>query len=173
MKRQIAFIASCWLLLGAVVAPAQVPQVLGVWELDVKASELPKSLFPAGLISERRSYYQRDDGYLSVLAIRVNGNGTPDFIQVVARSDGKDYPQYQSAPLADWLVNGTRSPFTYSETIIGPNTAEVIAKRNGQVSNRGTRTISADGKTMTLKVEAVSPDGQKIPLVLVFRKQEA
>jgi len=31
--------------------------------------------------------------------------------------------------------------------------------------------ISADGKTMTLNVAAVRPDGQEIPIVLVFKKR--
>jgi hypothetical protein len=159
------------LTLAALSANAQVPQVLGVWELNIAASNLPERLFPQGLISERRSYFQRDDGYLSVLAIRVNGNGVPDFIQVVAKSDGQDYPQYQSQPLADFLVNGTTSPFTYSETIVDANTAEIIAKRAGQVTNKGTRTISADGRTMTLNVAAVLPGGEEIPIVLMFDKQ--
>jgi hypothetical protein len=171
MKRLVLGIMCCLLTLRALNVVAQVPQVLGVWELNVAASSLPGRLFPQGLKSERRSYFQREDGFLSVLAIRVNGNGVPDFIQVVAKSDGRDYPQYQSQPLADFLVNGTISPFTYSETILDANTAEIIAKRAGQVTNKGTRTISADGRTMTLDVAAVLPGGEEIPIVLVFDKQ--
>jgi hypothetical protein len=119
-----------------------------------------------------RSYLQRDDGYLVVLALRVNGDGSPDFIQVAAKSDGKDYPQYQSAPLAQLQIDGTPTAFTYAETITDEYTAEIIARRNGQVINKGTRRISADGKTMTLNVFAVLPDGQEIPIVLVFDKLE-
>src|SRR5689334_12654832 len=78
---------------------AQIPAVLGVWKLNIQASNLPAKLFPAGLKSETRSYYQRADGFLVVLAVRFYGNGVPEFIQVAARSDGRDYPQYQSAPL--------------------------------------------------------------------------
>jgi hypothetical protein len=170
MTRRIFPLVLCWLAATS-PASAQVPQVLGIWELNVAASNLPERLFPQGLISERRSYFQRDDGYLSVLAIRVNGNGAPDFIQVVAKSDGIDYPQYQSQPLADFLISGTASPFTYSETILDQNTAEIIAKRAGQVTNKGTRTISADGRTMTLNVAAVLPGGEEVPIVLVFDKQ--
>jgi len=108
---------------------------------------------------------------LSVLAIRINGNGVPDFIHVVAKSDGMDYPQYQSQPLADLLIDGTASPFSYSETLIDANTANIVAKRAGQVTNHGTRTISADGRTMTLNVAAVLPGGEEVPIVLVFDKQ--
>ena len=171
MKCLTLMAASCLLLLGSMSSQAQVPQVLGIWELNVAASSLPERAFPTGLKSERRSYFQRDDGYLSVLAVRVYGNGTPDFIQVMAKSDGKDYPQYQSQPLAELLVNGTVSPFTYSETLAGERTAEIIGKRDGQVVNTGTRTISADGRTMTLNVAAVLPGGEELPIVLVFDKR--
>jgi hypothetical protein len=139
--------------------------------LDLGSSKLPAQLFPAGLKSEMRSYFQRDDGYLVVLALRVNGNGSLDFIQVAAKSDGKDYAQYQSSPLADLQIKGTTTPFTYAETITGGDTAEIIAKLNGRVVNKGTRRISTDGKTMTLNVAAVLPDGQEIPIVLVFKKR--
>jgi hypothetical protein len=37
---------------------------------------------------------------LVVIAIRQDRAGGPDFIQVVAEPDGKDYPRYQSGVLA-------------------------------------------------------------------------
>ena len=158
-------------LLGALEIRAQVPQVLGVWDLNLAASSLPAQLFPGGLKFETRSYFLRDDGYLVVLAFRETGNGRLDFIQVAAKSDGRDYPQYQSVPLAELQISGTPTQFTYSEKVTGENSAEVIAKLDGRVVNKGTRRISQDGKTMTLKVAAVLPDGQEIPIVLVFKKR--
>jgi hypothetical protein len=172
MKRWLTSLVLCGLMSTPLGARAQVPAVLGVWELDTDASDLPAQLFPQGLQSEIRNYYQRDDGYLVVLALRVNGNGIPDFIQVTAKSDGQDYPQYQSAPLSDFTLTGTTTPFTYSETIRDTRTADIVAKRGGQVINKGSRKISDDGQTMTLNVVAVMPDGQEIPIVLVFDKRQ-
>ena len=169
-KQSIATAAMC-VLLGALEVRAQVPQVLGVWDLDPGASNLPAQAFPTGIKSETRSYVLRDDGYLVVLAVRVNGNGSFDFIQVAAKSDGRDYPQFQSGPLAEFQIHGTPTRFTYSEKITGDNTAEVVGKFDGRVNNKGTRQISTDGKTMTLNVAAVRPDGQEIPIVLVFKKR--
>src|SRR5205085_115260 len=70
------------LALFAFALQGQVPAVLGVWDLDLSRSNLPAQVFPAGIQSETRSYAMRTDGYLVVLALRVNGNGTLDFIQV-------------------------------------------------------------------------------------------
>lgn len=172
MLKRLITILGAVLLLGPLSAGAQVPRVLGVWELNTAASELPAQLFPQGIKSEIRSYFLREDGYLVVLALRVNGNGSPDFIQVTAKSDGKDYAQYQSFPLAELTIAGTPTQFTYSETITDEYTAEIIAKRAGAVINKGSRKIAADGKTMTLNVAAVLPDGQEIPIVLVFDKTQ-
>jgi hypothetical protein len=77
MRQRIIRLAACCLLATSFSVKAQVPQVLGLWELNVAASSLPERLFPNGLASERRSYFQRADGYLVVLAIREYGNGMP------------------------------------------------------------------------------------------------
>jgi hypothetical protein len=167
MKRSI-LLAGCLLLLGTHGAKAQLPHVLGVWELNLEASDLPEQ-FPVG--AETRSYRLRDDGYVVVLAIRVDPNGNPEFIQIAAKSDGENYPQYQSGPLAEYQINGTTTPFTYSETIVDEYTVEAVAKWNGRVTNRGTRRISEDGVTMTLDLTAFTPNGEEIPFVLVFDRR--
>jgi hypothetical protein len=101
MTKTISLMAGALLL--ATGAAAQVPQVLGIWELDLKASVLPAT-FP--LASETRSYDLRTDGYLVNVVTRKFTNGHPDFIQVVSKSDGKDYPQYQSVTLANFQIDG-------------------------------------------------------------------
>src|SRR5258706_13914396 len=129
MKKTTARIAYA-LFLCATSALAQVPQVLGVWEFDPQASELPKGFL---LASETRSYDLRDDGYLVNVVIRKVLNGHPDFIQVVSKSDGKDYPQYQSYPLADFQITGTKTPYTYSETVLDEYAVNVVAKFGDRV----------------------------------------
>jgi hypothetical protein len=172
MNRLIAMLSVLLCCLCCSSVYAQVPKVLGVWKLNVAASNVPAKLLPIGLTSEIRSYFQRDDGYIVVLAVRVYGNGVPDFIQIAMKSDGKDYAQFQSGPLADLQIGAKATPFTYSETIKDSDTAEVVGKRAGMVINKGTRRISKDGKSMTLNVVTILPDGQEIPIVLVFDKSQ-
>jgi len=160
----------CSLTVLTATAGAQVPRVLGTWELDPAASSIPPG-FP--LASETRSYDLRSDGYLVNLVIRKLANGRPDFIQIVAKSDGKDYSQYQSGTLAEFQVNGTQTPLTYSETIIDESSVSIVAKVGGQMNNKGVRSISADGKTMTIKVVAIAPNGQETPITLVFKRVSA
>jgi hypothetical protein len=52
-------VLACSLFFFSTCAMAQVPKVLGTWELDLQASDLPKG-FPA--TSETRSYDLREDG---------------------------------------------------------------------------------------------------------------
>jgi hypothetical protein len=166
VKTLIASLA-CSLTLITAPAGAQVPRVLGVWELDPAASSIPQG-FP--LASETRSYDLRNDGYLVNLVIRKLANGRPDFIQIASKSDGKDYPQHQSVTLAEFQVNGTQTPLTYSETIIDESSVSIVAKVGGRMNNKGVRSISADGKTMTIKVVAIAPNGQETPITLVFKR---
>jgi len=73
--------------------------------------------------------------------------------------------------IANSSSKGASTPFTSSEAIIDENTVEAIAKWNGEVTNRGTRNISEDGKKMTMDLKAFTPDGHEIPFVLVFNRK--
>jgi hypothetical protein len=102
MKKTILLIAGALLL--ATGATAQVPQVLGIWELDLKSSVLPATF----RWRRNPSYDVRTDGYLVNVVTRKFTNGHPDFIQVVSKSDSKDYPQYQSGLLATFRSTAPR-----------------------------------------------------------------
>jgi hypothetical protein len=166
MKKTTARIA-CALFLCATSALAQVPQVLGVWEFDPQASKLPPGFL---LASETRSYDLRDDGYLVNVVIRKLANGHPDFIQIASKSDGKDYPQYQSSPLAEFQINGTKTLATYSETVLDDHAVNVVAKYGDRVINKGVRRVAPDGKTMRIDVTAIDQNGKETPFFLVFNK---
>ena len=166
MKKTTAGIA-CALFLYVTSALAQVPQVLGVWEFDPQASKLPPGFL---LASETRSYDLRDDGYLVNIVIRKLANGHPDFIQIASKSDGKDYPQYQSSPLAEFQINGTKTLATYSETVLDDHAVNVVAKYGDRIINKGVRRVAPDGKTMRIDVTAIDQNGKETPFFLVFNK---
>jgi hypothetical protein len=130
-------------------APAskRTPLIVGTWRLNVEKSGLrnaPPQLF------QIRQYKLRDDGFLVGLAVTVNGQGNPTFLHFTAKSDGKDYPEYTSDLLADLVATGKQTTRTYAERIIDDYTTEWKDKENGRVTAQGTKTISRDGKTMTI-----------------------
>ena len=108
--------------------------------------------------------------YLVNVVIRKAPNGHPDFIQIASKSDGKDYPQYQSFPLAEFQINGTKTPFTYSETVLDEHAVNIVAKYGDRVVNKGVRRVAPDGKTMRIDVTAVDQNGKETPFFLVFNK---
>ena len=138
-------------------APAgkSAPLIVGTWKLNLEKSGLRNA--PPQLLQVRQ-YKLRDDGYLVGLAITVNGQGNPTFLHFTAKSDGKDYPEYTNDLLADMLATGKQTTRTYAERIIDDYTTEWIDKENGRVTAQGTKTISRDGKTMT--INGVGPQPQ-------------
>src|SRR5262249_19888335 len=97
-----------------------------------------------------RQYKLRDDGFLVGLLISANAQGKISFLQFTARSDGKDYPEYTDDLLAELLATGKQTFRTYSETIIDEYVTEWVDKANGNVTAKGKKTISKDGKTLTI-----------------------
>jgi hypothetical protein len=166
MKMTTACVA-CALSLYATSTLAQVPHVLGVWEFDPQASELPQGSL---LASETRSYDLRDDGYLVNVVIHKSTNGHPDFIQVVAKSDGKDYPQYQSVPLAEFQIKDTKTPLMYSETVLDEHAVNIVSKFGDRVISKGVRRVAPDGKTMRMDVTTIDRNGKETPFFMVFNK---
>jgi hypothetical protein len=110
------------------------------------------------------------DGYVINVVIRKLTNGHPDFIQVVSKSDGKDYPQYASFPLVEFQINGTKTPLTYSETVLDEHAVNVVGKYGDRVVNKGVRRVAPDGKTMRIDVTAIDQNGKETPFFLVFNK---
>jgi hypothetical protein len=146
------------------LARSQIPHIVGNWEGNIEATlaatgiridELPEPT----IISDSRTYFLRDDGFLVGLSVTVLSDGRVNFLQFAAKSDGKDYPEYDSTTLADYQANGTSTRATYSEKRIDEYTVEVTDKVDGNVTAHGTRAVSEDGSTMTIELDPMGPDG--------------
>jgi hypothetical protein len=148
-------------------ANAQVPHIVGIWKLNVQAS----AFLGAPPQSEVRRYSVTDDGYLVGLAVIVDAEGNPQFLQFAAKSDGKDYPEYSSNALAAFQASGTPTPLAYSEKPVDAHTIEWFDKYEGQVYASGTRQVSEDGRTLTILGEISNSQGETRRLRLVYDKQ--
>lgn len=93
-------------------AHAQTPYILGTWKFNAEASKVsgPK------LQMHVRGYRLREDGVLIGVAVSVAPDGTPQFLQFAAKPDGKDYPEFETQTAAQYLVDRTPPPRTYSES---------------------------------------------------------
>ena len=124
------------------------PLIVGQWRLNAEKSNL--RLPPDYL--ELRQYNLRPDGFLIGLLITVNARGY-HYLQFTAKSEGKDYPEYSDQLLADMIATGKPTPRTYSEKVIDDYVTEWTDKQAGKVTAQGKKTVSKDGKTLTITID--------------------
>lgn len=167
MKQLFLSLALLALAVVSMPAQAQVPHIVGTWKLNLEASEITGSE-PQ---SQIRQYSLAEDGFLVGLAVTIDASGNPGFLQIAAKSDGKDYPEYSSGDLAMLQMNNTATPLAYAERIIDEYTVEWFDKYQGEVYATGTRQVSEDGQTMTLIVNAGNEEDAANMLKFVFDRQ--
>ena len=129
----------------------RVPLIVGTWKLNAEKSNL--RLPPDSL--EIRQYRMRQDGFLVGLLITSNAQGY-HYLQFTAKSDGKDYPEYTETLLADMIAAGKQTPRTYSEKTVDEYVTEWTDKADGGVTAHGLKTISKDGKTLTITTDSAT-----------------
>ena len=124
------------------------PLIVGSWKLNPAKSN---QRVPPNYV-EIRQYILRPDGFLVGLLI----TGTPQayhYLQFVARSDGKDYPEYSDQIVGDLVATGKPTSRTYAERTVDDYVTEWIDKVGGRVTAQGKKTVSKDGMTLTITVD--------------------
>jgi hypothetical protein len=164
---KIAWLISAALASCSFAAEAQVPYIVGLWKLDAAASRLPG---PAPQTHVRR-YSLAADGTLVGLAVVVDAQGRPNFLQFAANSDGKDYAEFDSASLARFQIDGTKGPRTYAETPMDSHTVAWTDKFEGRVIASGRKWVSEDGQTLSFTSESTNDKGESVTYLFVFAKQ--
>lgn|GEM_PF-2361911 len=133
-------------------APAnKQPLIAGAWKLNPEKSGVR---VPPDYI-EVRQYSLRPDGFLVGLLI-TGGPGGYHYLQFTAKSDGKDYPEYSDQIVADMIAAGKPTRRSYSERIIDDYVTEWIDKVDGKITAQGKKTVSKDGKTLTITVDGAT-----------------
>jgi hypothetical protein len=140
---------------------------VGTWKINLEKSQFSG----ARPQMEVRRYWMRADGFVVGLAISVDAAGNPNFVQFAARNDGREYPEYNVATLADLQAAGTNTPVTYAQKSVNSQTVDVTLKRDGRVTTTGSRSVSPDGKTMTIILNTTTPQGQTVTTVRTFDRQ--
>jgi hypothetical protein len=154
------------MVLGAATASyAQVPAVIGTWKLNVEASKFPGPPPQTHI----RSYRLNEKGFLVGVAVIVDAQGRPNFLQFAAKVDGKDYPEFSTDSAANYLSDGTRPPRTYSESPTDdPLKVKWLDKQGGKLLFSGEKWVSADGKKLSFTVDTKDQQGKDLQLLYVF-----
>ena len=138
----------------AVFAGRQAPDpVIGTWKLNVAQSSgaVPKS--------ETRTYAAVADG-TKLTYTRLGADGQESTVQTTYKPDGKDYP-----------VSGSSAYDTLSAKRIDSHTTEATLKRGGKIVSTTTRSVSKDGKTLTLVNKTSGDQGTSVTSTLVYDRQ--
>jgi hypothetical protein len=143
-------------LAGVDLAGQGTDALVGTWELNVAKSKFSPGPGPK---SETRTYVLAGPD-IKATARGVDSTGKPTTAEWTVNYDGKDRPQTGN-PDADLLSLRRVDAFTI----------EFTQKRAGKVVITGTRTISKEGKVMTITTKGTNARGQTVNDVEVFEKR--
>jgi hypothetical protein len=128
----------------------------GTWTLNLAKSKFSPGPAPQ---SHTRTYATTAQGVaLSYTVVAADGSKSSG--QSNYKYDGKDYP-----------ITGSTDYDTLAVTRIDAYTAKSVQKKNGKQIGTTTRTVSKDGKVLTLTSKGTSAAGAAFNNVLVFDKQ--
>ena len=141
---------------AAIAVGTAADPVVGTWKLNVA-----KSTFKAGptLKSQTRIYSQSKQG-ISLNMKTVGADGKETTSQATYHLDGKEYP-----------VTGSPDYDSLSGKQVDSNTAEFKLIRAGKAVGTTRRTVSEDGKTLTVDFKITDEKGDKNQNLMVFDKQ--
>ena len=148
----------------SLASEAQVPHILGNWRLNVAESRLPG---PPPQTDVRR-YSTGPDGTLVGLAVVVDADGAPSFLQFAAKPDGKDYPELDASSAARYLVDGSPPLATYAETPVDSHTVQWTDKYDGRVTISGRKSVSADGQKLRITAVARNERNEEVEFLWVY-----
>jgi hypothetical protein len=126
---------------------------LGTWQLD-----MTKSTFSSNLPEGRTlTFTLASGGAIREVARTRQANGATDEIDYTAKEDGRDYP----------ISNSVLD--TVALKRVDARTVERTGKVHGQPVETRTRTISPDGKTLTIKTDGTN-NGVRYNSLQVFER---
>jgi hypothetical protein len=132
---------------------------IGTWKLNVA-----KSTFTPGppIKADTRSY-EVVDGWLIVTTETTQPTGEKTGVRFAAKFDGKEYPQIgRFAPTVALISYEPVDTRTLKYT---------VKDTSGNVTSTNTRTVSADGKTMTIEQRSMDASGRSGINVELFERQ--
>jgi hypothetical protein len=150
-------------VLWALMATNCSAQALGIWKMIPAKSRqnsgpLDRAITVKYEVHSKEARAQAE----TWIFYEVRTDGTSETTSQTLRFDGKEYP-------CGDLGWGER-PDTVVSAKPDSRTAEVSYKKAGRVIRRVVRTVSADGKQMTLEVRILPENGPGTEQLMVFRR---
>ncbi len=134
-------------------------QALGTWKMDAKKSSYNTGPFPKALTVK----YEPHSAGEVVTWHEVRADGTSRTLSHILRFNAKEYALAGERPQDE--------PETVIARRVDNRTVEVLYKKNGKLSTRLLRTISSDGRQMTIELVQVQEKSAGPTGTLVFDRQ--
>jgi hypothetical protein len=128
----------------------------GTWELNLAKSKYASTPAPQ---SETRTIEVVGDR-ITFTSRAIDAAGKTIVTQFTANYDGKEYP-----------LKGNPNYDSISLKKIDQLTIESVTSKAGKVVARNRRTVSADGKVMTLTAQTTNAKGEKVTDIQVYDKK--
>jgi hypothetical protein len=157
MRALGAVVVTVGIVAFAATAGAQAPKgLMGTWKLNAEKSKFSPGPAPKAMTI---TYAAAEGEKLKVVADMTPAEGAPQHWEMTAAYDGKDYP-----------VTGNPNADMISMKRVDDRHGESTFKKAGKVTAVNTRTLSADGKTLTIVSKGTTVDGKPRLDTQVFEK---
>lgn len=138
-------------------------QVLGTWKvIPAKSRQSSGPIAEAVTVKYEARPTEAHPKAETWTFYQVRSDGTSETVSQTLRFDGKEYP------CGDLGLE--ERPDTVVSTKLDARTAEVSYKKSGRFTRRVVRTVSADGKQMTLEIRIAPEKGPAEERSMVFAK---
>ena len=154
MKSKTILLSLGVLFAGVAVCIAADAQ-LGTWKLNEA-----KSTIPAGAVKNTTVVYAAEGDNVKITVDGVDSDGKPAHNEWTGKFDGKDYP-----------IAGDPTADARAYTKVDERTLEFKNKKGGKEVAAGRVSISADGKSRTVTIDATTEKGAKVSSKSVFDRQ--
>jgi len=154
MKTRTILLTLALCLVGMSMAFAEDAN-MGTWKLNEA-----KSKFTAGATKNSTVVYEAAGDDVKVTVDGTDKDGKALHSEWTGKFDGKDYP-----------VTGDPNMNARSYKRIGASTLQLTGRKDGKVVSTGRISVSADGKTRTVKLTTTNSAGKKVKSTAVYDKQ--
>lgn len=154
MKTKMIAVAVVVCLAGAAICLADDANI-GSWKLNEA-----KSKFSPGAPKHTTVVYEAVGDSVKVTVDGMDSEGKPVHNEWTGKYDGKDYP-----------LTGDSNADSRSYKRINDHNLELANKKDGKVTSTARVTVSADGKTRTVKASGTDAKGGKISSTAVYDRQ--
>jgi hypothetical protein len=155
VKTLLQTVALAAMLAVTAVASAADP-VVGTWQLNLAKSKFSPGPAPK---TDTRTYTESADG-ITMTWTSVAADGKEMVVKSTFKADGKDYPL-------------TGSPNFDALTLkrVDSHTIHSTQKKGGKVVGETKRSVSKDGKELTLASKGTGPNGVAYDNVMVYDRK--